>query len=75
VNFDLTEDQRILEETASRFAAEEIVPRRAEEVFRPELVRRMGEVGAFRVRLSGLHGRIGSRVPGSLRGLRAGFPG
>jgi glutaryl-CoA dehydrogenase (non-decarboxylating) len=62
MDFDLTEEQRLLEDTASRFAVEEVVPLRGEEVFRPDLVRRMGEVGLF-----------GSAFPASAGGSEAGF--
>ena len=62
MDFDLTEEQRLLEETAARFAAEEILPLRGREVFRSELVRRMGEVGLF-----------GCAFPASAGGSAAGF--
>ncbi len=62
MDFDLTEDQRLLRETTRRFGDEEILPHRQEEGFRPELVRRMGELGFF-----------GCAFPPSMSGSNAGF--
>jgi glutaryl-CoA dehydrogenase (non-decarboxylating) len=51
MNFDLTEEQRLIQDTARRFAAEQIAPTLAEEekahAFKAERVRKMGELGFF----------------------------
>ena len=51
MNFDLTEDQRLIQDTARRFAAEEIAPTLEKEErnheFRPDRVAKMGELGFF----------------------------
>ncbi|MDD5176438.1 MAG: acyl-CoA dehydrogenase family protein [Sterolibacterium sp.] len=51
MNFELTEEQRLIQDTARRFAAEEITPTLEEEErkheFRPERVAKMGELGFF----------------------------
>ena len=51
MNFELTEEQRLIQDTARRFAAAEIAPTlEAEErkhEFKPERVRQMGELGFF----------------------------
>ena len=62
MDFDLTEDQRLLQETAGRFAEDRIRPLLQEEKFRPDLVREMGEVGLF-----------GCAFPPSMGGSDAGF--
>jgi glutaryl-CoA dehydrogenase (non-decarboxylating) len=51
MNFELTEEQRLIQDTARRFAAEEIAPTLEEEerthAFRPERVAKMGDLGFF----------------------------
>src|SRR3972149_12010919 len=51
MNFDLTEDQRLIQDTARRFAAEEIAPtleaEEAKHQFRADRVAKMGELGFF----------------------------
>jgi glutaryl-CoA dehydrogenase (non-decarboxylating) len=51
MNFELTEDQRLIQDTARRFAAEQIAPRLEEEErtheFRIDRVAKMGELGFF----------------------------
>ena len=51
MNFELTEDQRLIQDTARRFAAEQIAPTLEEEErkheFRPDRVAKMGELGFF----------------------------
>jgi len=51
MNFELTEDQRLIQDTARRFAAEQIAPTLEEEErrheFRAERVAQMGELGFF----------------------------
>ena len=51
MNFELTEDQRLIQDTARRFAAEEIAPTLAEEErkheFRADRVAKMGGLGFF----------------------------
>ncbi|HEY5896619.1 MAG TPA: acyl-CoA dehydrogenase family protein [Burkholderiales bacterium] len=51
MNFELSEDQRLIQDTAKRFAAGEIAPTLEEEErkheFKPERVRKMGELGFF----------------------------
>jgi glutaryl-CoA dehydrogenase (non-decarboxylating) len=51
MNFELTEDQRLIQDTARRFAAEQIAPRLEEEErtheFRVDRVAKMGELGFF----------------------------
>ena len=51
MNFELTEEQRLIQDTARRFAAEEIAPTLAEEErrheFRAERVAKMGGLGFF----------------------------
>jgi glutaryl-CoA dehydrogenase (non-decarboxylating) len=51
MNFELTEEQRLIQDTARRFAADEIAPTLEEEErkheFRPERVRKMGGLGFF----------------------------
>lgn len=51
MNFELTEEQRLIQDTARRFAAEDIAPTLAEEEhrheFRRERVARMGALGFF----------------------------
>ena len=62
MDFDLTQDQRLLQETAARFSADRILPFLQEEKFRPDLVRKMGNVGLF-----------GCAFPPSMGGSNAGF--
>ncbi len=51
MNFELSEEQRLIQDTAKRFAAEEIAPTIEEEerehAFKPERVAKMGELGFF----------------------------
>src|SRR3990172_885939 len=51
MNFDLTEEQRLIQDTARRFAAEEIAPtldaEEAKHEFRADRVAKMGELGFF----------------------------
>jgi glutaryl-CoA dehydrogenase (non-decarboxylating) len=51
MDFELTEEQRLIQDTARRFAAAEIAPTLAEEErrheFRPERVAKMGKLGFF----------------------------
>jgi Acyl-CoA dehydrogenases len=51
MNFELTEEQRLIQDTAKRFAAEEIAPTLEQEErkheFRPDRVAKMGELGFF----------------------------
>ncbi len=51
MNFELSEDQRLIQDTARRFAAEQIAPTLDEEErkheFRADRVRKMGELGFF----------------------------
>lgn len=51
MNFELSEDQRLIQDTARRFAAEQIAPTLAEEErkheFRADRVAKMGELGFF----------------------------
>ena len=51
MNFELTEDQRLIQDTARRFVAEQIAPTLEEEErkheFRPDRVAKMGELGFF----------------------------
>jgi glutaryl-CoA dehydrogenase (non-decarboxylating) len=51
MNFELTEEQRLIQDTARRFAAEQIAPTLVEEErkheFRPERVAQMGALGFF----------------------------
>jgi glutaryl-CoA dehydrogenase (non-decarboxylating) len=51
MNFELTEEQQLVQETARRFAQEEIAPTQAQEEknheFRAERVAKMGELGFF----------------------------
>jgi glutaryl-CoA dehydrogenase (non-decarboxylating) len=51
MNFELTEEQRLIQDTAKRFAAEEIAPtleqEEAKHEFRPDRVAKMGELGFF----------------------------
>ena len=51
MNFELTEEQRLIQDTARRFAAEEIAPtleqEEAKHEFRPDRVARMGALGFF----------------------------
>jgi len=51
MNFDLTEEQRLIQDTARRFAAEDIAPTLEEEErkheFRADRVAKMGELGFF----------------------------
>ena len=66
MNFDLTEEQQLVQETARRFAQEEIAPTQAQEEkdheFRPDRVAKMGELGFF-----------GCAVPEELGGNGMGF--
>ena len=56
MNFELTEDQRLIQDTARRFAAEQIAPTLEEEErkheFRVDRVAKMGELGFFSCALS-----------------------
>lgn len=49
MNFSLTEEQKMLQDSARKFAEKEIVPTMEEDLqnhtFRPEIVRKMGEMG------------------------------
>lgn len=49
--FELTEEQRMVQEQARRFAENEILPTLEEDeknhIFRPEIIRKMGELGFF----------------------------
>src|SRR3989338_10382688 len=51
MNFELTEEQRLIQDTAKRFAAEQIAPTLEQEErkheFRPARVAKMGELGFF----------------------------
>jgi glutaryl-CoA dehydrogenase (non-decarboxylating) len=51
MNFELNEEQRLIQDTAKRFAAEEIAPTLEQEErkheFRPDRVAKMGELGFF----------------------------
>src|SRR3990172_842720 len=51
MNFELTEEQRLIQDTARRFAAEEIAPTLEQEErtheFRPDRVAKMGALGFF----------------------------
>jgi glutaryl-CoA dehydrogenase (non-decarboxylating) len=51
MNFELTEEQQLIQDTARRFAAEQIAPTLEEEerthAFRPDRVAKMGELGFF----------------------------
>jgi len=47
MDFDLTSEQKALEETARRFAQREILPRIKEEAFKRDLVEKMGDLGFF----------------------------
>ena len=51
MNFDLSEEQRLIQDTARRFAAEEIAPtleqEEAKHEFRVDRVAKMGELGMF----------------------------
>lgn len=51
MNFDLTEEQQLIQDTAKRFAADEIVPTIVDDEkhhrFRPERVAKMGALGFF----------------------------
>lgn len=51
MHFELTEEQRLIQDTARRFAAEEIAPtleqEEARHEFRPDRVAKMGELGFF----------------------------
>ncbi|RAI32977.1 acyl-CoA dehydrogenase family protein [Rhodoplanes serenus] len=66
MQFDLADEQRMVQETARRFALEEIAPTLAEEerahAFKPERVAKMGELGFF-----------GCALPDDLGGNGLGF--
>jgi glutaryl-CoA dehydrogenase (non-decarboxylating) len=66
MQFDLDDEQRMVQETARRFAAEDIAPTLAEEerahAFKPERVAKMGALGFF-----------GCAVPEELGGTGLGF--
>ncbi|RAI43507.1 acyl-CoA dehydrogenase family protein [Rhodoplanes roseus] len=66
MHFDLNDEQRMVQETARRFALEDIAPTLAEEekahAFKPERVARMGELGFF-----------GCALPEDLGGTGLGF--
>ncbi|CAL8980277.1 Glutaryl-CoA dehydrogenase [Rhodoplanes serenus] len=66
MHFDLADEQRMVQETARRFALEEIAPTLAEEerahAFKPERVAKMGELGFF-----------GCALPDDLGGNGLGF--
>jgi len=62
MDFDLTEEQRLLLNTAHTFAEKRIIPYRKDEIFRRELVQEMGEVGLF-----------GCAFPPSMGGSQTGF--
>ena len=51
MNFGLTEEQKMLQDTARKFAEKEIVPTMEEDLknhtFRPEIVKKMGDMGFF----------------------------
>lgn len=47
MNFDLTEEQAAMEQTAKNFAEKEIVPNLKYEAFNRELVNKMGQLGLF----------------------------
>ena len=51
MNFELNEEQRLIQDTAKRFAAEEIAPTLEQEErnheFKPDRVAKMGELGFF----------------------------
>ena len=63
MDFNLTEEQRLVQEQARRFAENEIRPTlladEQEHRFRPEIVRRMGELGFFGCALPEAHGGNG----------------
>lgn len=62
MNFDLTEEQRAIFETARRFAEREIRPGLEEEGFKRDLVTKMGQLGLF-----------GCAFPPSFGGTDSGF--
>jgi glutaryl-CoA dehydrogenase (non-decarboxylating) len=47
MNFELSEEVKIMHETARRFTEKEVAPRLKEEYFKRDLVSRMGELGLF----------------------------
>ena len=61
MNFELTEEQRLIQDTARRFAAEEIAPtleaEEAKHEFRADRVAKMGELGFFSCARAGGTGR------------------
>ncbi|MFA7269277.1 MAG: acyl-CoA dehydrogenase family protein [Sterolibacterium sp.] len=63
MNFDLTEEQQMIQDTARRFAAEEIAPNLAAEEakheFRPDRVAKMGGLGFFSCALPEEYGGSG----------------
>jgi glutaryl-CoA dehydrogenase (non-decarboxylating) len=63
MNFELSEDQRLIQDTARRFAAEQIAPTLAEEErkheFRADRVAKMGELGFFSCALPEAYGGSG----------------
>jgi isovaleryl-CoA dehydrogenase len=64
LDFELTEEQRMLKETVARFVAKEITPRAAEwdeqEAFPSEVFRAMGELGLFGISIPEAYGGSGA---------------
>lgn len=47
MDFHLSQEQRIIQKEAIRFAQREVAPRAEEETFNPTIVEKMGELGFF----------------------------
>ena len=62
MNFDLTEEIAAMQDMARRFAEREVLPRLKEDVFKRDLVEKMGELGFF-----------GCAFPSRYSGIGAGF--
>jgi alkylation response protein AidB-like acyl-CoA dehydrogenase len=64
LDFELTEEQRMLKETVARFVAKEITPRAAEwdeqEAFPSEVFRAMGELVLFGISIPEAYGGSGA---------------
>ena len=60
MNFDLTEEIAAMQDMARRFAEREVLPRLKEDVFKRDLVEKMGELGFFGCAFPSRYGGIGA---------------
>jgi alkylation response protein AidB-like acyl-CoA dehydrogenase len=67
MDFELTEEQRMLKDTVARFVEREITPRAAQwdeqEAFPSEVFRAMGDLGLFGISIPEAYGDSGAGVP------------